>query len=348
MTWKSSSPPALRLLVTGGMGFIGSNFVRHALRTRLHWAILNLDKLTYAGNPANLADVEAAAGGVRYRFVRGDIADAALVARLFDEGVDVVINFAAESHVDRSILDSSPFLHTNVIGTEVLLNAARQAGVQRFVHVSTDEVYGPAPPDGAFTEEEPLRPTSPYAASKAAADLLCLAFHRTHGVSVIIGRCTNNYGPYQYPEKFIPLIITRALEDEPIPLYGDGQQVREWLHVEDHCEALCCLVETGVPGEIYNVAGGRSLANYDLAAHLLGLLGKPHSLIRPVADRPAHDRRYALDDTKLRATLGYAPRWSFEAGMAATAEWYRAHPEWWHPLKHGEFRTFSDAWYSRR
>ncbi len=343
-----SGASGLRLLVTGGMGFIGSNFVRHALRTRHDWTMLNLDRLTYAGNPANLADVEAAEGGARYRFVRGDIADAALVARLVEEGVDVVINFAAESHVDRSILDSSPFLHTNVVGTEVLLNAARQTGVRRFVQVSTDEIYGPAPPDGAFTEEEPLRPTSPYAASKAAADLLCLAFHRTYGVPVVIGRCTNNFGPHQYPEKFIPLIITHALENEPIPLYGDGQQVRDWLYVEDHCEALCRLVEAGVPGETYNVAGVQSLTNYDLIVRLLGLLGKPRSLIRPVADRPAHDRRYALDDAKIRAALAYAPKWSFDAGLAATVEWYCAHLAWWRPLTQGEFRMFYDAWYSRR
>ncbi len=346
MSPNAAGPSALRLLVAGGMGFIGSNFVRHALRTRRHWTILNLDRLTYAGNPANLADV-GAAEGARYRFVRGDIADAALVAQHLHEDVDVVINFAAESHVDRSILDSSPFLHTNVVGTEVLLNAARRAGIRQFVQVSTDEVYGPAPPHGAFSEEEPLRPTSPYAASKAAADLLCLAFYRTYGVPVIIGRCTNNYGPYQYPEKFIPLIITHALQDEPIPLYGDGQQVRDWLYVEDHCEALCRLVEAGVPGEIYNVAGVQSLTNYDLIVRLLGLLGKPRSLIRPVADRPAHDRRYALDDAKLRTTLAYTPTWSFEAGLAATVEWYCAHPEWWRPLTQGEFRMFYDAWYSR-
>ncbi len=339
---------ALRLLVTGGMGFIGSNFVRYAMRTRMHWTVLNLDKLTYAGNPANLADVEAAAGGTRYRFVHGDIADAALVAQLVEEGVDAVVNFAAESHVDRSILDASPFLHTNVVGTEVLLDAARRAGVRQFVQVSTDEVYGPTPEGTVFAEDAALRPSSPYAASKAAADLLCLAFHRTYGVPVVIGRCTNNFGPHQYPEKFIPLIITHALEDEPIPLYGDGRQVRDWLHVEDHCEALCRLVEAGVPGETYNVAGVQSLTNYDLAVRLLDLLGKPRSLVRLVADRPAHDRRYALDDGKLRTALAYAPTWSFEAALAATVEWYRTHPEWWRPLTQGEFRTFYDAWYSRR
>ncbi len=709
-------PPATRLLATGGMGFIGSHFVRYALRTRPHWTVLNLDKLTYAGNPANLADVEAAYGGTRYRFVRGDIADAGLVARLISEGIDVVLNFAAESHVDRSILDASPFLQTNVAGVGVLLEAARRMDVRRFVQVScfdeqtraftrdglkhhselvpgdevlslhhetgkiawapiqkviiqayegemievkgrrvdllvtpnhrmltegnrsgrvrvmdasalaswsmvrlprgywrgvdpglslagrpvfdvdlfyviglfigdgflgyqerkrysrsglsraeylrlgrdretgrftvvaergtreqvvmrshriffdvpeadpcrprleealrrlgetphgqrgkagehvyvtsqslsailetcgkharnkripqwameaprealealfeglvdsdgtwrrgggavfhtvstglvndvieicaklgfgstvgrrhtegqingrhivgdawwvsisktrrfylrrqmrrvsyrgnvwcavvpeaktllverngrcvfsgnTDEVYGPTPERTVFDEDAALRPSSPYAASKAAADLLCLAFHRTYGVPVIIGRCTNNYGPYQYPEKFIPLIITHALEDEPIPLYGDGQQVRDWLYVEDHCEVLCRLVEAGVPGEIYNVAGVRSPTNYDLAARLLGLLGRPLSLLRSVADRPAHDRCYALDDSKVRTGLGFIPRWSFEAGLVATVEWYREHPEWWRPLKHGEFRTFFDAWYSPR
>jgi dTDP-glucose 4,6-dehydratase len=338
----------MRILVTGGMGFIGSNFIRHALRTRPRWTILNLDKLTYAGNPANLADVEAAHGGTRYRFVRGDIGDAGLLASLLREGVEVVVNFAAESHVDRSILEPSPFLQTNVAGTGVLLNAGREAGIGRFVQVSTDEVYGPAAPGTAFAEDAPLQPTSPYAASKAAADLLCLAFHRTYGVPVIIGRCTNNYGPYQYPEKFIPLVITRALEGETIPLYGDGQQVRDWLHVEDHCEAVCRLVEDGTPGEVYNIAGGWSTTNLDLAVRLLGLLAKPSSLIRFVADRPAHDRRYALNDAKLRTTLSYASRWSGEAGLAATVEWYLTHPEWWRPLKHGEFRAFSEVWYSQR
>lgn len=339
---------ALRLLVTGGMGFIGSNFVRYALRSRPGWSITNLDKLTYAGNPANLADVEAGEGEARYWHVRGDIADADLVSRLCGDGVDVVVNFAAESHVDRSILDAAPFLQTNVLGTGVLLDAGRRVGVRRFVHVSTDEVYGPAPDGVAFTEEAPLHPTSPYAASKAAADLLCLAFHRTHGVPVVIVRATNNYGPYQYPEKFIPLAITNALENTPVPIYGDGQQVRDWLYVEDHCEALCRLVEAGVPGEVYNVAGGASLTNQDLAVRLLQLLDRPVSLLRFVTDRPAHDRRYALDDAKIRAALGYSPTWTLERGLEATVRWYVDHPQWWRPIKSGEFRGFYEAWYSRR
>lgn len=344
----AGASPGLHLLVTGGMGFIGSNFVRYALRSRPGWSITNLDKLTYAGNPANLADLEVGDEGARYRHVRGDIADADLVSRLCGDGVDVVVNFAAESHVDRSILDAAPFLQTNVLGTGVLLDAGRRVGVRRFVHVSTDEVYGPAPDGVAFTEEAPLHPTSPYAASKAAADLLCLAFHRTHGVPVVIVRATNNYGPYQYPEKFIPLVITNALENTPVPIYGDGQQVRDWLYAEDHCEALCRLVEAGVPGEVYNVAGGASLTNQDLAVRLLQLLDRPMSLLRHVADRPAHDRRYALDDGKLRTALGYAPQETLDRGLAATVRWYVNHPHWWQPIKSGEFRAFYEAWYSRR
>lgn len=347
-----SVPPAptrgLRLLVTGGMGFIGSNFVRHALLTRPAWTVVNLDKLTYAGNPANLSDVEAADGGRRYRHVRGDICDGDLVTRLSDEGIDVVVNFAAESHVDRSIMDSQPFLQTNVIGTGVLLNAARRIGLERFVQVSSDEVYGPAPPGVAFTEEAWLRPSSPYAASKASADLLCLAFHRTYGVPVVIGRCTNNYGPYQYPEKFIPLVITRALEHEPIPIYGDGRQVRDWLHVADHCEALCRLVEAGAAGDVYNIAAGTEVTNLDLAERLLRLLDRPPSLLKFVEDRPAHDRRYALDDSKIRSALGVIPSCTLEQGLEDTVRWYLEHGDWWQPIKHGEHQKFYAAWYSGR
>jgi dTDP-glucose 4,6-dehydratase len=330
------------------MGFIGSNFIRHVLRTRPGWTVLNLDKLTYAGNPANLADVERDASGSRYRFVRGDICDAPLVGRVMQDGVDVIVNLAAESHVDRSIMDPSPFLQTNVVGTQVLLDAARGARVRRFVHASTDEVYGPTPPGAAFAEDAPLRPSSPYAASKAAADLLCQACFRTYGLPVVIGRCTNNYGPFQYPEKFIPLVITRALDGEPIPIYGDGQQVRDWLHVEDHCEAICRMVERGTPGDIYNVAAGGGRANRDLAERLLALVQRPTSLLRAVGDRPGHDRRYALDDAKIRSTLGYAPRHTLDDGLAATVGWYQTHASWWRPLKTGEFRQFYDTWYARR
>ena len=338
----------LRLLVTGGAGFIGSHFVRYALRTRAGWDIVTLDTLTYAGNPANLADLESEGSATRHRFVRGDIGDADLVTGLLDGGIDVIVNLAAESHVDRSILDPAPFLQTNVVGTEVLLAAGRQQGVRRFVQVSTDEVYGPAPPGTAFPEDAHLQATSPYAASKAAADLLGLAFFRTYGVPVVIGRSTNNYGPFQYPEKFVPQVITNALEHEPIPIYGDGQQVRDWIFVEDHCEALCRLVEAGVPGEVYNIAGGASLTNWDLAARLLQMLDRPASLLRSVKDRPAHDRRYALDDQKIRTSLGYRPQWTLDRGLAATVAWYTQRSDWWRSIKRGEYRAFHEAWYTNR
>jgi dTDP-glucose 4,6-dehydratase len=338
----------LRLLVTGGMGFIGSNFVRHALRTRPAWTIVNLDRLTYAGNPANLADLDQSPAGERYRFVRGDICDAPLVGRLIDEGVDAIVNFAAESHVDRSIVDAAPFLQTNIVGTQVLLDATRRSGGRRFVQISTDEVYGPAPDGTAFAEDAPVRPSSPYAASKAAADLLCLAAFRTYGLPIVIGRCTNNYGPFQYPEKFVPLVITRALDGEPVPIYGDGRQVRDWLHVADHCEAVCRMVEAGEPGQVYNVAAGGGLENRDLAERLLVLVDRPTSLLRTVEDRPGHDRRYALDDGKIRSTLGYAPKQAIDEGLAATVQWYLAHANWWRPIKSGEFRRFYDTWYAGR
>lgn len=338
----------MRLLVTGGAGFVGSRFVVHALRSRPGWSIVTLDALTYAGNAANLSDVESAGLTARHRFVRGDIGDAALVTGLLRDGVDVVVNLAAESHVDRSILDPTPFLQTNVVGTGVLLAACRQTGVKRFVQVSTDEVYGAAPAGVAFTEEAGLHPSSPYAASKAAADHLSLAFFKTYGVPVVIGRSTNNYGPCQHPEKFIPQVITNALSNDPIPIYGDGRQVRDWLFVEDHCEALCRLVEDGVPGEIYNIAGGASLTNRDLAARLLRLLDRPESLLRFVTDRPAHDHRYALEDRKIRDTLGYRPGWSVERGLAVTVGWYAERPDWWRSIKRGEYRAFREAWYANR
>ncbi len=330
------------------MGFIGSNFIRYAMRTRPAWTIVNLDKLTYAGNPANLADLQSGDGGGRYRFVLGDIQDVALVTHILDDGIDVVVNFAAESHVDRSILDSTPFLQTNVLGTQALLDASRGRPLGRFVQVSTDEVYGPAPAGVDFAEEAPLRPTSPYAASKAAADLLCLSSHKTYGTPVVIGRSTNNYGPYQYPEKFIPLVITQALENESIPIYGDGRQIRDWLYVEDHCEVVCRLVEAGQPGEIYNIAAGTGVPNYDVADQILKLVGRPVSLLRFVTDRPAHDRRYALDDAKIRATMGHSPAWTLEMGLEATVRWYVDHPQWWRPIKSGEFRGFYETWYSRQ
>lgn len=336
----------MKLLVTGGAGFIGSNFIRFALANYPDWEIVNLDKLTYAGNLANLRDV---ARHPRYAFVRGDIADRELVARLFQEHrFDAVVNFAAESHVDRSILDATPFIETNVKGVQVLLEAAREFGVQRFVQVSTDEVYGSlGPDDPPFTEESPLRPNSPYAASKAAADLLCRAYHKTHGVPVIITRSSNNYGPYQFPEKLIPLMITNALEDRPLPVYGDGRNVRDWLYVEDNCRAIVLVVEKGVPGEVYNIGAGEERENIEVVRAILRLLGKPESLITFVQDRPGHDRRYALDTGRTRRQIGWEPSASFAEGLERTVRWYLANRPWWEEVKSGAYLRYAEEWYGR-
>lgn len=334
----------MRILVTGGAGFIGSHFVRHLLRSDPAAAVINLDKLTYAGNLENLKDV---AGDPRYQFVRGDIADAAAVGEIFSAGLDAVVNFAAESHVDRSIMDGRPFVHTNVVGTMTLLDAARRHGVGRFVHVSTDEVYGPAPEGAAFDEASPLNPSSPYAASKAAADLLCLAYRKTHGVPVVITRCTNNYGPYQFPEKFIPLVTTNALEGKPVPIYGDGMQERDWLYVEDHCEALLAVLRHHDPGPILNIGAGQTLLNISVARAILELLGAPVSLIEFVKDRPAHDRRYSLDTAAAADRLGWRPRTSFAEGLARTVRWYREHRSWWEAVKSGDYLRYYEEWYGR-
>jgi len=319
-----------RVLVTGGCGFIGSNFVRRLLAVRPEAAVVNLDALTYAGNPENLRDLE---GSPRYRFVRGDVARREDVEAAMEGGVDAVVHFAAESHVDRSILDAAPFLRTNVAGTQVLLEAAREGKVGRFVHVSTDEVYGTLGPTGTFTEETPLAPNSPYAASKAASDLLARAAFRTHGFPVVVTRASNNYGPYQFPEKLIPLAITNVLDELEVPVYGDGRQVRDWLFVEDHCDGLLAVLDRGRPGEVYNLGGGAERENLDVIRSLLRLLGAPESRIRFVADRPGHDRRYSLDSSKASNELGYSPRRTFERGLEETVAWYREHASWWRPLK---------------
>ena len=318
------------LLVTGGMGFIGSHFIRYWMRRHPEDRVVNYDLLTYAGNPANLAALQGHPG---YRFVRGDIADAAAVNRVFaEENVATVVHFAAESHVDRSISEPSAFVRTNVLGTQCLLEAAWSKGVRRFVHISTDEVYGTLGPEGLFTEETPLAPNSPYSASKAGSDLMVRAYGETYGLPVIITRCSNNYGPYQYPEKLIPTIITRALDDQPIPVYGDGLNVRDWLYVEDHCSAVELALLGGKPGQVYNVGGGNERTNVEIARTILGLLGKPESLLRFVADRPGHDRRYAIDAGKIRRELGWQPRYSLEEGIARTVEWYIERQDWWRPL----------------
>ncbi len=332
----------MKLLVTGGCGFIGSNFIRWVLTEHPDDSVLNLDKLTYAGNPANLADVER---DPRYAFVQGDIGDAALV-RDVARGVDAVVNFAAPSHVDRSILDPDEFLRTNVLGVHVLLDAVRELRLPRLLHVSTDEVYGSIAA-GAAREDAPLQPSNPYAAAKAGGDLLALAGWRTHGVPVVITRSSNNFGPYQYPEKLVPLFVTNALEDRPLPIYGDGRQVRDWLYVLDNCAAIDLVLRRGRDGEVYNIGGGHEVANLTITHEILRLLGKPESLIQTVIDRPGHDRRYALDSTKL-SQLGWAPRHPFASALETTVRWYREHETWWQPLKSGEFRAYYERQYGRR
>jgi len=330
----------VRLLVTGGCGFIGSAFVRTALGAGAE--VVNLDKLTYAGNPANVAEI---ADDPRYRFVHGDIADPEVVGEAM-AGCQVVVNLAAESHVDRSILAPEHFIRTDVVGTAVLLDRARAEGVRRFVQVSTDEVYGSIP-TGAFRESDPLRPTSPYSASKAGGDLQVLAWHHTYGVDAVITRGSNTFGPRQYPEKLIPLFVTNALDGETLPVYGDGLQVRDWIHVEDHCAGIWAAMERGVPGEVYNVGGGNEMSNLAITRGILELAGRDESLVRHVADRPGHDRRYALDTAKLRA-LGWAPRGRFDEDLADTVRWYAERRDWWEPIKSGEYRAYYEAQYGSR
>lgn len=330
--------PMKRILVTGCCGFIGANFVRLELAADPEVQITNLDALTYAGNPDNLADLE---GNPRYQFVRGDIADRPTVMRLIVEGgFDAVVNFAAESHVDRSIDDATPFLRTNVIGTQNLLDAARAAKVRRYVQVSTDEVYGTLRPDDPpFRETTPLAPNSPYAASKAGADLLVRAAHHTFGMDTVITRCSNNYGPYQFPEKLIPLFITNLLADIPVPVYGDGKQVRDWIHVSDHCRGISAALRRGKPGEIYNFGGRSERYNIDVTRALLKHCGKGEELIRYVTDRPGHDRRYAVDCARAEAELGWRPTVTFEQGLAETVEWYRSNTRWIDRVRSGEYRS---------
>ena len=334
----------MKLVVTGGAGFIGSNFTHYALKEHPDWEITNLDKLTYAGNLENLTDIQNQPG---YHFVKGDIADRKLVDKLLSQGLDVIVNFAAESHVDRSILDASPFIETNVKGTQVLLEGAKNHGIQRFIQVSTDEVYGSIE-RGEFTEKSPLSPNSPYSASKAAADLLCRAYFETHHLPAIVTRCTNNFGPYQFPEKLIPLAITNALEDKPIPVYGDGLNIRDWIFVGDHCRALDAVIQKGQPGEIYNIGGGNEKTNLELIHKMLELLNKPQSLIQFVTDRPAHDRRYAVDCARIATELGWKPAYSFEKALSATVDWYLKNESWWRSIKSGEYAKYYERMYSHR
>jgi dTDP-glucose 4,6-dehydratase len=333
------------ILVTGGAGFIGSHYVRHLLRSEKDVRVVNVDLLTYSGNLENLADVE---GDPRYRFVRADIADKKALEEAAREGVDEIVHLAAESHVDRSIEDAGAFLRANVTGTQVLLDLARAWKVKRFVHVSTDEVYGSLGPEGRFTEETPLAPNSPYAASKAGSDLLVRAAHHTHGVPAVITRCSNNYGPNQFPEKLIPLMITNAIEGRELPVYGDGLQVRDWIHVEDHCRGIEAARKRGQPGQVYNLGAGNERPNLEIVRMVLRELGRPESLLRHVADRLGHDRRYAIDPAKSRRELGFEATTPFEQGLPATVRWYREHEDWWRRVKSGAYQDYYRRHYGAR
>ena len=331
-----------RLLVTGGAGFIGSAFTRRVLARHPDVSVTVLDKLTYAGNRANLADID---GDPRFEFVEGDIADADLVGRLAAE-VDTIINFAAESHVDRSIEEPDAFIRTDVYGTFVLLEAARRNRHVRYLQISTDEVYGHVP-EGSSAETDVLHPRSPYSASKAGGDLLVGAYHTTYEVPTLLTRASNNFGPYQYPEKIIPLFVTNAIDDEPLPLYGDGLQIRDWLYVDDHCDALELVLAEGAPGSTYNIGGGNELTNIELTRRVLEIMGKPMSLVRSVPDRAGHDRRYSVDTSAVRA-LGWSPRHDFETALQLTIDWYRGNEPWWRPLKSGEYREYYRRQYGDR
>jgi len=333
----------VRILVTGGAGFIGSNFVHLVLAERPDWEVVNLDKLTYAGNPENLRDVE---DDRRYRFVKGDICDEQAVGEAV-AGCDAIVNFAAETHVDRSIMDPMAFLRTDMVGTYVLLEAARGGKVGRLLQVSTDEVYGSIA-QGASDESSPAKPSSPYSASKSGADMMCLSYWTTYETPVVITRGANTIGPYQYPEKVVPLFVTNALDDVPLPVYGDGMQVRDYTHVEDHCRGILLALEQGEPGEVYNVGAGNEMRNMDMARFLLAEIGKPESLIQHVKDRPGHDRRYALDSSKLRR-LGWAPLYDATEALRATIRWYAENRSWWEPIKSGDlYREYYRRQYEER
>ena len=339
----------MKMIVTGGAGFIGSNFVQYEVKNHPEDEIINLDLLTYAGNLESVKPVENAPN---YRFVRGDIADREFIFRLFEEEKpDVIVNFAAESHVDRSITDPEIFVRTNVVGTTTLLDACRKYGIKRYHQVSTDEVYGDLPldrPDLFFTEETPLHTSSPYSSAKASADLFVMAYHRTYGLPVTISRCSNNYGPYHFPEKLSPLVISRALNDEEIPVYGKGENVRDWLYVTDHCSAIDLVVRKGREGEVYNIGGHNERTNLDVVKTILKALNKPESLIKYVTDRPGHDLRYAMDPTKIETELGWKPEYTFDTGIPVTIQWYLDNKEWWEHIVNGEYTKYFDNMYGKR
>jgi dTDP-glucose 4,6-dehydratase len=328
----------MNVLVTGGAGFIGSNFVRYMLEKYPKYKIVNYDLLTYAGNLENLQDVQK---NGQYVFVKGDIGNYQLVDYVVGtHQIDVIVNFAAESHVDRSISDPGIFVKTNVLGTQVLLDVAKAHGIKKYVQVSTDEVYGSLGETGYFTEETPLAPNSPYSASKAGADLLVRAYHETYGLNVNITRCSNNYGPYHFPEKLIPLMITNALEGKELPIYGDGQNVRDWLHVKDHCTAIDLVIHKGIPGEVYNIGGHNERTNNEIVHLIVEKLGVSKSLIKYVPDRLGHDRRYAIDPAKITEELGWTPQYEFDKGIEETIQWYIHHPDWWKRVKSGEYMDY--------
>ncbi|WP_046216461.1 dTDP-glucose 4,6-dehydratase [Paenibacillus wulumuqiensis] len=335
----------MKLLVTGGAGFIGSNFVLYMLREHPEYQIINVDSLTYAGNLENLKSIE---GNPNHTFVKADIGDTAKMDELVSQGVDIIVNFAAESHVDRSILEPDVFVKTNVLGTQVLLDVAKKHNITKFVQVSTDEVYGTLGETGLFTEETPLTPNSPYSASKAGGDLLVRAYNETFGLPVNITRCSNNYGPFQFPEKLIPLIISRALADEALPVYGDGLNIRDWLYVEDHCSAIDLVIHNGRDGEVYNIGGNNERTNIHIVKTILEQLGKPESLIKYVEDRPGHDRRYGIDPTKTMTELGWKPKHNFESGIKATIQWYLDNKEWWARIASGEYQAYYQKQYGSR
>lgn len=335
----------MKLLVTGGAGFIGSNFVLYMLKKYPDYQIVNVDTLTYAGNLENLKSIE---NDPNHVFVKADIRDAAKMDELIGQGIDVVVNFAAESHVDRSIMEPDIFVKTNVLGTQVLLDAAKKHGISKFVQVSTDEVYGTLGETGLFSEATPLAPNSPYSASKAGGDLLVRAYHETFGLPVNITRCSNNYGPYQFPEKLIPLIISKASEDEPLPIYGDGMNIRDWLYVEDHCSAIDLVIHKGRNGEVYNIGGNNERTNVHIVKTILKQLGKSESLMTYVKDRPGHDRRYGIDPIKTMTELGWKPRHSFETGIRETIKWYLDNKEWWTRIQSGEYQEYYSRQYGAR
>jgi dTDP-glucose 4,6-dehydratase len=336
----------MNILVTGGAGFIGSNYIRYVVENRSDDRVVNLDKLTYAGNLENLKDIEA---DQRYEFVHGDICDAELVqSTLAKHRIEAVVHFAAESHVDRSIMGGADSVRTNVLGTEVLLEAAKGAGLIKFVHISTDEVYGSLGNAGRFVESTPLHPNSPYSASKASSDLLALAYHHTFGLPIVVTRCSNNYGPYQFPEKLIPLMVVNAMNDKSLPIYGDGGNVRDWIHVLDHCTAIDTVLRRGKIGSVYNIGGSAERKNLDVAKLILKTLGKPESLLTFVKDRPGHDRRYAIDSSKIEGELQWRPRISFEEGLVRTVAWYQRNPVWWQRIINGEYKEYYKKMYEGR